>query len=54
MEYSSAMGRFMSLDWAAQGEQVPCANLADPQNIDLCARSQSPKLSQPRLPAKDP
>jgi RHS repeat-associated protein len=33
--YSSAMGRFLSPDWAAQEEPVPYANLDDPQSLNL-------------------
>ena len=35
--YSSAMGRFMSPDWAAQEEPVPYAELDDPQSLNLYA-----------------
>jgi len=35
--YSSAMGRFMSPDWAAQEEPVPYAQLDDPQSLNLYA-----------------
>jgi RHS repeat-associated protein len=33
--YSSAMGRFLSPDWSAQGEPVPYASLDDPQTLNL-------------------
>ena len=33
--YSSAMGRWMSPDWADKPEPVPYADLADPQSLNL-------------------
>ena len=33
--YSSAMGRFLSPDWAAKAEPVPYAKLDDPQTLNL-------------------
>ena len=33
--YSSAMGRFMSPDWAAKEEPVPYATFDDPQSLNL-------------------
>jgi len=33
--YSSAMGRFLSPDWAAKAEPVPYAKLGDPQTLNL-------------------
>jgi RHS repeat-associated protein len=33
--YSSAMGRFMSPDWSAKEEPVPCATMDDPQSLNL-------------------
>jgi RHS repeat-associated protein len=45
--YSSAMGRFMSPNWAAQEEPVPYANLDDPQSLNLAFREQrNRKLSE--------
>src|SRR5208283_2232461 len=35
--YSSALGRFMSPDWAAQEEPVPYANHDEPQSLNLYA-----------------
>jgi RHS repeat-associated protein len=35
--YSSAMGRWMSPDWAAKAMPVPYANLLDPQSLNLYA-----------------
>jgi RHS repeat-associated protein len=35
--YSSAMGRFMSPDWAAKAEPVPYAKLDNPQSLNLYA-----------------
>jgi RHS repeat-associated protein len=35
--YSSAMGRFLSPDWAAKAEPVPYAKLDDPQSLNLYA-----------------
>jgi len=35
--YASAMGRFMSADWAAKAEPVPYAKLDDPQSLNLYA-----------------
>jgi len=35
--YSSAMGRFMSPDWAAKAEPVPYAKLDNPQTLNLYA-----------------
>ena len=35
--YSSAMGRFMSPDWAAKAQPVPYAKVDDPQSLNLYA-----------------
>ncbi len=35
--YSSAMGRFMSPDWAAKASPVPYATFGDPQSLNLYA-----------------
>ncbi len=35
--YGSAMGRFMSPDWAAKAEPVPYAKLDNPQTLNLYA-----------------
>ncbi|HEX4031636.1 MAG TPA: RHS repeat-associated core domain-containing protein [Terracidiphilus sp.] len=35
--YSSAIGRFMTPDWAAQTEPIPYAKLDDPQSLNLYA-----------------
>jgi RHS repeat-associated protein len=44
--YSSAMGRFMSPDWAAQEEPVPYANLDDPQSLNLYAYVENNPLAR--------
>ena len=43
--YSSAMGRFMSPDWAAKEEPVPYANMDDPQSLNLYAYVQNNPLN---------
>ena len=44
--YSSAMGRFMSPDWAAKEEPVPYANLDDPQSLNLYAYVENNPLAR--------
>ena len=44
--YSSAMGRFMSPDWAAKAEPVPYAVLGDPQSLNLYAYVRNNPLSR--------
>src|SRR5271157_4806922 len=47
--YSSAMGRFMSPDWAAQEEPVPYAKLDDPQSLNLYAYVRNNPLTRVEL-----
>ena len=43
---SSAMGRFMSPDWSAQPEDVPYADMTDPQSLNLYIYVQNNPLSR--------
>jgi RHS repeat-associated protein len=44
--YSSAMGRFMSPDWAAKEEPVPYAKLDNPQTLNLYVYALNDQLSR--------
>jgi len=44
--YSSAMGRFMSPDWAAKAMPVPYAVMGDPQSLNLYAYVRNNPLSR--------
>jgi RHS repeat-associated protein len=44
--YSSAMGRFLSPDWAAKAEPVPYAVIDDPQSLNLYAYTRNNPVSR--------
>jgi RHS repeat-associated protein len=57
--YESALGRFMTPDWAAKAEPIPYANLLEPQTLNLYAYVQNEPLNNTdpdghKNPTEDP